>query len=106
MKLCRPQDRGGKICHLLPALYGADPAEGGEAGQGVPYGDPVNPPEESLSPLAAFQRARSLPQQHIPGNNHTTANDWVGCCIFTSFTSFGFTESKQMNRSQFFVSEL
>lgn len=69
--LCGVQDRGGEVRHILPALDGTHAAEGREAGQGVPDGDPVHPTEEPLSPLPAVQRACALPQQHLPGMNAT-----------------------------------
>lgn len=65
--LCVIQDGGGEVRHILPALHGTHPAEGREAGQAVPYGDPVHPTEEPLPSLPALQRARALPQQHLPG---------------------------------------
>lgn len=52
--LCFIQDWGGQVRHILPALDGTHPAEGGEAGQAVPYGDPVHPTQKPLSSLPAI----------------------------------------------------
>lgn len=77
--LCGVQDRGGEVRHLLPALDGTHPAEGREAGQAVPDGDPVHPSEEPLSSLPAIQRACALPQQHLPGRS--ASNGKISKCL-------------------------
>lgn len=67
--LCGIQERGGEVRHILPPLHGTHAAEGRETGQAVPHGDPVHPAEKPLSSLPAFQRARALPQQYLPGEH-------------------------------------
>lgn len=83
---CGVQDRGGEVRHILPALDGTNAAEGREAGQAVPDGDPVHPTEEPLSSLPAIQRARALPQQHLPGMN--ASNGKICKCFRVLLTTF------------------
>lgn len=83
--LCGVQDRGGEVRHILPALDGTQAAEGREAGQAIPDGDPVHLTEEPLSSLPAIQRACALPQQHLPGMN--ASNRKVSKCFHVLLTT-------------------